>query len=288
VKILHMSDNEMVNLNKLEMGNTLNTEADIFRYKYDGREYVLKDLDFLDKNRWDNKMRTLLSVDSNREIIPDYFIKPEFFMSYDYVIRYWASRYVNGICFNSILNDKEVDINVKKRYLKRIGYILKQMDYIRRNSLLRDFYVGDLHENNFIIDRSGRLLVCDIDSIKINGNKSSVGKYLNPFALIGKCGADKYKMDNSNNRIGDYIVDKNTDLYCYNIMILNFLYGKCINDISVNNFYRYLNYLNDIGIDYEMIEMFNKLLSNEDNVNPYYFIDSLTEDKVIKAREIKM
>ncbi len=283
-----MSNNEIVNLNKLELGNTLNTESDIFMYKYDDKEYVLKELDHFDKNRCDNKMRTLLSIDNNREIIPDYFIKPEFFMSYDYQIKYWASKYVCGINLNSILNDKEVSIDVKKRYLKRIGYILKQMDYIRRNSLLRDFYVGDLHENNFIIDRSGALLICDVDSMKINGNKSSVCKYLNPFALIGKACSDKYKMDVSDNKIGDYIVDKNTDLYCYNIMILNFLYGGKINDISLEEFYRYLNYLNDIGIDCDMIEMFSKLLSRDDNVNPCYHIDSLTEDKVVKARRFNM
>lgn len=284
MEILHMTSNEIANLNELDLG----TESSVYKYKYRDKEYVLKELDYYDKNKWDNKMRTLLSVDGSRGIIPDYFIKPEFLISSDYVIRYWASKYADGINLSSILFDKEVDINVKKRFLKRIGYILKHMDYIRRNSLLRDFYIGDLHENNFIIDRSGRLLVCDIDSIKINGNKSSVGKYLNPFALIGKCGADKYKMDNSDNRIGDYIVDKNTDLYCYNIMIMNFLYGGKINDISLEEFYRYLNYLDDIGIDYEMVEMFNKIILDEDNVNPCYYIDSLTEDKVIKARKFKM
>lgn len=284
MEILHMVSNEIANLNGLDLG----TESSVYNYKYRDKEYALKELDYYDKNKWDNKMRTLLSVDSNRDIIPDYFIKPEFFISSDYTIRYWASRYVNGINFNSLLNDKEVSFDVKKGYLKRIGYILKQMDYIRRNSLLSDFYIGDLHENNFIIDRSGRLLVCDVDSIKINGNKSSVSKYLNSFSLFSKAGSKKYKIDNSDNRIGDYIVDKNTDLYCYNIMVMNFLCGKCINDISVDNFYRYLNYLNAIGIDYEMVEMFNKLLSNEDNANPCYYIDSLTDDKLVRARRFNL
>ncbi len=285
MEILHISNDEINNLNKLVLNdNVSNTESDVFFYHYSGRKYVLKELDFFDKNKWDNKIRTLLSIDGNRDVIPNYFIKPEFLLSSNYEIKYWASSFFDGVNLNFILNNKNISFDIKKKYLRRIGYILKQMDYIRRNTKLNDFYIGDLNENNFIVDSSGRILICDIDSIKINGNKSSVSKYINPFSLFNKAGTSKYTIDNSVSRVSDYVVDNNTDLYCYNIMIMNFLSGKRINDITIEEFYRYLNYLNDIGIDHNMIEIFNKIILEEDNCNPCYYIDSLTEDKFIKAR----
>lgn len=286
MRILHITDTENNNLNKLTLDNNIaNTESNIFLYKHNDIDYVLKELDDFNKNKWNNKIRTLLSIDNNRIFVPDYFIKPEFLVLSGYKLKYWASRKINGINFNSILDNSNISLEVKKKYLKRIGYILKHMDYIRRSTILNDFYIGDLHESNFIIDKYGKLLVCDIDSMKINGNKSSVSKYINPFSLFSKAGTKKYRLDTSPNRVADYLIDKNTDLYCYNIMIMNFLYGSIINDITVEDFYRYLNYLDDIGIDYNMIDIFNKIILEEDNRNPCYYIDSLTDDKIVKARK---
>ena len=285
MEILHIEDTERANLKGFVLDNSIaNTESDLFLYRHGDIEYVLKELNSFDKNKFDNRVRTLLSIDSNSVFIPDYFIKPEFLVSLDYELRYWASRRINGINFNSILNDNSISLEVKKKYLKKIGYILKHMDYIRRSTVLKDFYIGDLHESNFIVDKNDKLLICDVDSMKINGNRSSVSKYINPFSLFGKAGTKKYRLDTSPNRIADYIVDKNTDLYCYIIMIMNFLCGGRINDISIEDFYRYLNYLDSIGIDHNMIEMFNKIILEEDNSNPCYYIDSLSEDKIVKAR----
>lgn len=289
MKILHISNDDNSSLNRLVLNEKVsNTESDIFLYDYNGSKYILKELYPFEKNKCDNRIRTLLNIESNNNIIPDYFIKPEFLVSLDYQIKYWSSRFIDGINLNVIINNDNISFDIKKKYLKRIGHILKQMDYIRRNTKLNDFYIGDLNENNFIVDKNGRLLICDVDSIKINGNKSSVSKYINPFSLFSKAGTRKYRVDNSDNRIADYVIDKNTDLYCYNIMIMNFLYGGEVNDIDTEEFYRFLNYLDGINIDHNMISMFNKIILEEDNSNPCYYIDSLTDNKIIKARKFKM
>lgn len=53
------------------------------------------------------------------------------------------------------------------------------MKNIRRFTSLSDFYLGDLHEDNFIIDIKKReLYVNDVDSVKIAGNLSFSARYL--------------------------------------------------------------------------------------------------------------
>ena len=285
LKIIHLSNEDIRNLNRLIIDvNILNTESNLFLYQYRNKQYVLKEMFPEEKNKFDNKMRTLLSVDSNTDIIPAFFIKPKFLVSSDYSIKYWSSDFINGFNLNSVLNDNRLSLEIKKKYLKRVGLILKQMDYIRKNTYLNDFYIGDLNENNFIVDRNDKILVCDVDSIKIDGNKSSVSKYLSPFSLLNKSGVQKYKIDNTEGRIGDFVIDKNTDLYCYVIIVLNFLYGGNINNISIDDFYRFLSYLDDIKVDNYLIEIFNRIILEEDNVNPCYYIDSLTDNQIVKAR----
>ena len=58
-------------------------------------------------------------------------------------------------------------------------------------------------------------------------------------------------------------------------MILNTLYGGGINRLPLEEFYSYLEYLNSIGISLELIEKFEKIVSNTHNENPYEFLDEL-------------
>ena len=73
--------------------------------------------------------------------------------------------------------------------------------------------------------------------------------------------------------------DQNSDLYCYNVMILNYLYQDNITRLSIREFYEYLNYLNSIGMPLELLDSFNKLFDLSDNVNPYEILDMIPSDK---------
>lgn len=65
------------------------------------------------------------------------------------------------------------------------------MKNIRKYTELKDFYIGDIHEDNFLVDTEKQeIFVADLDSCKI----------------------------------ADYKVTEETDIYCYIIMILNYLY----------------------------------------------------------------
>lgn len=285
MKVINLSSSDIDNLERLKISDNIsNSESEVFLFKNNKESDVLKKIYLFDKNRYDNKIRTLLSIDSNIHTIPNYFIKPKYFAAYDNVIQYWASQYFCSFNLKKVLDDNNLSFEIKKNYLKRIGMILEEMDLIRKMTSLKDFYIGDLHEDNFLIDLKGNLMVCDIDSIKINGNKSPVSKYINPFALFSRASVNKYLEDKSDNKVGDYIIDSNTDLYCYGIILLNFICGCKVNDISVKDFYDYLNIMDRTNIDYRMIEIFSKLLSEDDNANPYHFVDSIDYRDVMKIR----
>lgn len=69
-------------------------------------------------------------------------------------------------------------------------------------------------------------------------------------------------------------------------MILNYLYGENINNLNLGDFYNYLTYLEKIGINKELIEIFKNIVSNKDNENPYDLLDTLTTEQVARSRKI--
>ena len=129
-----------------------------------------------------------------------------------------------GILYDEDDFDKIVrDIEYKEQlyYLKKVGEILQQLSYIRRNTSLTDFYLNDLHASNFILNKqTSRINVVDMDSSRIGNSLSSPSRYLNEKSFISE--VPKYKKVN-NNIGGIYEADENTDLYCYTMMILDYL-----------------------------------------------------------------
>ena len=158
------------------------------------------------------------------------------------------------------------------------------MQNIRKYTNLNNFYLGDIHEDNFIVDKAGVLRTIDLDGGKFSEDSNPVVKYLSPVSLFAKCNTPKYKIDMSNPYFASYIVDENTDIYCYSIVILNYLYNGKINGVSMNEFYDFLTKMSDIGIDKELIGCFERLFDDRDNVNPCDYIDTLTPIQIKKLR----
>lgn len=69
-------------------------------------------------------------------------------------------------------------------------------------------------------------------------------------------------------------------------MILNYLYGKSVNSMNGSEFYEYLNYLNKIGINGDLLNSFSAIIVNKDNVNPVNYLDSLTTEQIYRAKSI--
>ena len=69
------------------------------------------------------------------------------------------------------------------------------------------------------------------------------------------------------------------------IVILNYLYGENINNIAIDDFYDYLNYLNSLEVDKNLLECFERIVTNGNNLNPIGYVDTLTAKQIGMARK---
>ena len=160
------------------------------------------------------------------------------------------------------------------------------MKNIRKYTELKDFYIGDIHEDNFLVDTEKQeIFVADLDSCKIADNKSFPGRYLTTTSLL-RYNEIKYLLLDEPDRIADYKVTEETDIYCYIIMILNYLYDGRVDRLSIEEFYRFINYLDDIEVNKELIESFEKIVVGAPNVNPVNYLDTLSSKQIAKARKL--
>lgn len=158
------------------------------------------------------------------------------------------------------------------------------MKTIRKYTPLNDLYINDLHESNFIINPNNKELgVIDLDSCKVGTNTAFPAKFLTTKSLLNYA-PNKYQINKDLSTPGYVTADKNSDLYCYNMIILNYLYGDNVDRMDVLTYYDYLNYLNTIGIHKGLLDAFHLLLANTDNKNPMKYLDSLTDKQVYQAK----
>ena len=69
-------------------------------------------------------------------------------------------------------------------------------------------------------------------------------------------------------------------------LILNYLYDGRVDRLSLDKFYDFINYLEDIKVNIELIECFNKIVVGGNNINPCNYLDTLTPKQVAGARRL--
>lgn len=282
MNIIPISKHMFNNLEKIDTID-INTEGEIYEFDYHNIKRVFKKLYVNDGVNFAKKMYILEVLSSNRDVFSDEFVLPDNLVSVDNKIVGFSYPFVDGVTLKTFLNSDSFSLSSKIDYLKQVGIILEKMDSIRKFSDLRNFYLNDIHESNFMIDfNNSKLNVIDLDGCKMCSSFSFPSRFLNSRGLFNN--VNKYNVE-SDLRHGAYVMaNRDSDLYCYIIMILNFLYGCDINNIDINSYYEYLRYLSYIGIDDRLLNSFSKIISYGDNINPYEFLDSLTEEQVCRAK----
>ena len=282
-----------------------NTEGTLYvlplKNRWNTQIKLLKRLYLTNGAVFGNKLQTINSlIDNRKEIDIEEIVFPEKIATVGSEIVGFIMPLIKSINLKTALMDDSISNERKIKYLKQIGIILEKMKNVREYTSITDFYINDLHESNFIIATdTDDLKVIDIDSCKINGNQIFNSKYLSSKSFINQI--YKYQKNNatdyqyayndsgikyrkysdttyhkySTNMEGRFIPDENTDLYCYMIVILNFLYGDDTGRFTLEEFYDYLSYLDIIGISKEFIDIFEKLTGGSPNENPYQLLDSL-------------
>lgn len=287
MQIINMSKTKLNSLEPLILPkNVTSTECELFKYPYYGKEKLLKKLHRTDGIIFANKLYTIEALNANKDSMPSNFVLPESLVSINKKIEAFTMKYIKGINLSVILNKPDITYEEKIHYLKSIGRILEQMQNIRKYTNLNNFYLGDIHEDNFLVERDKQeIYIVDLDSCKIAGNKSFPGRYLTNSSLI-KYNNTKYQTLSQTDDLADYKIDENTDIYCYIIMILNYLYDGRVDRLSLDKFYDFINYLEDIKVNIELIECFNKIVVGGNNINPCNYLDTLTPKQVAGARRL--
>lgn len=256
----------------------MNTEALmlILNKKYktpDGSRMLFKYLDAQEeKDVMDRKTKTLTALNNSQYKDLEELIVPSHSVIVDGVHAGFAMPLIEKHKnLGKILNDERLSFESKKKLLMQLGNLI---DKVRRVESNNPMYFGDLNEFNFIIDQEGILRAIDLDSVFISGLKgvepSRLAYYLLKNNYIAQI-PDKYKTTNE----GIIIPSENSDLYCYNMIILDTLANERMFKVDMSTYYQYLMYLESIGIPKGLLESFERIYLPKENINPRRVIEEV-------------
>lgn len=279
MKSVNISKKRFESLGKINL-TCLNTEAALYHFpqksKWKLEDKIFKHFYVTSGRDFSNKMYTINSlIDYRDEInIPELVI-PDYILSINSHVEGYVMEYVNGVNLSEIIYNSKIDIKDKLNYLKQLSVLLEQMRLVRKYTSVDDFYIGDIHEDNIMIDQLGKIRIIDLDSCKILNNISSPTRYLQSMKrknIINQ----KYQIDSFN---PDVITPSDqTDYYCLMVLLLNTLYQDNITQLDMKDFYNYLDFLSSIGINQELIDSLSNIYTNKPNENIGYLIDSIGKE----------
>ena len=300
MKSINVSKKVFNTLEELQLpSEVLSTESKLYIYNFRGQEKVVKKLYKTNGEYYATKLYTVEMLDNCRDNLPNNFIIPDYTFSINQENVGFTVPKVNGITLSTILKNTKVDTADQLEYLRQVGDMIRQLAYIRRYTGLKDIYLNDINESNFMVNPKNReVYAIDLDSVKIGSNKIFPGRYLSKTGLLSSV-PEKYirnesaweeSLDEEDNykkyslSEGYYIPSANTDLYCYTLLILNYLYGDNVGKLSLQEFYNYLSYLSDLKINKELLDCFANIVNTPDNGNPSNYLESLTTEQVCRAK----
>ena len=284
-----ISKKKYLELTKVDIPKEVrNTEARIFHYNHRGRHKVFKDYYLSDGVLFGSKLFTVQALDNYKEYLPESFVIPDSSVTINGKVVGFTVPFVEGTNLEMILKSTRVSLKEQIYYLKKIGELLEQLKEIREHTPLKDIYINDLQESNFIVNPNNRSIkTIDLDSCKIETNSPFPARYMSDKDLISRNTYEKYIV-NKEQKVneGYYIANQESDMYCYIIMILNFLMGTNVSRMTVQDFYDYLNYLESIGVSKELLNTFETILRYDSNTNPAHYLDSLDYTQTGRAKEV--
>ena len=81
----------------------------------------------------------------------------------------------------------------------------------------------------------------------------------------------KYKC----NAYGISYPDHNTDLLCFNMMVIDTIANYKVSMLSLEDYYDYIGYLSTIGFEKEIIDAFVAIYTNKNNINVSNYFEQI-------------
>lgn len=177
------------------------------------------------------------------------------------------SPFIKGKTLKDMLLEN-IDYRSKIALLKELGLFLGK---ISKSYPSLGFAFGDVHEENFLFDSQG---IIGIDYENLSSDRypwfsGPYSFYADPeIKKLDKYGYGKYKLITK--------ASSDSDLYCFIIMIINTIAGRNMCGISKKHFFKYLEFLDNLGFDSHLLEAFSSIYSKDHVIDPTPFLDTIT------------
>ena len=214
IKVINDEYLDKVFENRIIQPDNTNRNSEIFIYNSKVLKIYTKD-----------SKQTNYNINNIKEIFKKYkylknikeLVLPTDILKYNKDIIGFSMPYIKGITLDEIIkNNLLSDSEIKQIFIKLLNLINKF------NYLPFDFYIGDLHEKNIIIDEYLNINIIDPDSFILNNKKLIIDKQI----IIGKYSNHYY----NNKELK--IINISSDYYCLLCMILNYVFIDIIEDKS--------------------------------------------------------
>lgn len=271
---IFLTRKELNKLKRYPTGNIMSTESRLYYYKEkDSKKLLLKKFFSRYEDLLNQKIKTIEDI-NNSEIssIEELVIPKDIVIVGGENIGFTIEEVVNSTNLGKILENPKIDLEKKIELLKKVGVLLK-----KTMSLDKEFYINDLQPYNVLVDEDDNIKIIDLDSSATTSNNSLISYYM---TLDKKAEyVDKYHINEDGTSYPDY----NSDLLCYNYMILNTIADNRIHRLEFDDYYNYLYYLESIGMNKELIESFNTLYDNKDNINPVDYLSNIDRESLYRS-----
>lgn len=241
-----------------------------------GKKMVFKYLDCQDDLKsMARKIYTvemLNSSDSYQEI--EELVFPEIGVAVEQQMAGFALELIeNHINVGRILNDDSIPLDIRLPYVLQLGTIIDKVMRVDDTNFKMQF--GDLNEYNVILDNNDNMKIIDLDSAYVG--QDAVPN--SPYYLLKNQNLENLSQKYTKNRNGVYIPTDNTDMYCYTMIALDALAKEDMFKHSIPTYYMYLNHLKDVGVDKELIKIFEGIYLPVDNENPMSLLKKIDTTK---------
>lgn len=270
-KILKINKKDLDNFEKLL---TTGCEGNFYFYDMPNERKVIKILKDLNNRYTRGGLENIKVLNQHIDILAKEFpelVLPENLVIVDKELCGYTMQYIKGVPLNIYLQAPNIEFKEKINILKSIGIFLEKLSYFK--APFGPIVLGDLHEENILVDEDGKIKIVDLNGIFLKANEIPNCKYLiadNGFYFK----RPKYVVDITK----DVVPNQNTDILCYCMIIMNFITKSDFYKLRDYQINEYLKYMKTINFPREFIKCIAKLYSIENNKNPYLYLDYITLD----------
>ncbi len=291
MKVVNLTTRQLKKIPTLNLSsNIVNTEANLYIYTSKTKYNYVTELLKLYYNQEIDHIADKIAIISKliatfESLDMEELVTPSALVCLDGEISGFTMPFIeDNVNLTLLLNNPKVKLSFKLQFLKKILAILIKIN--NSHELAGTFYLGDIHEANFIWDIMAQTVrAVDLDSAYFVGGPISVSKVLTYNHLLESL-PNKYPIDEKS---GQFIPNQETTSASFLYMLLNVLSG-CSNSYrwSYSEFYQYLSYLNKKGLSKELLDLISKLYTSGemDIYHPDLLdcIDTSTEYTLQKAK----